>query len=567
MLTQSKPDHLSGVISILLIEDDEDDFLITQDLLEDIESCTYYLTWINTYDRALKSLPIFNDYDVILVDYYIGGNIGLELIKEATVRGVKPPLVIMTGLGDRERDVQAIQYGAADYLVKGRINADTLERSLRYAIERKRIELVLRENEERFRKIARQERIINHLSQHIHQSLNLNEILDKTVLEITSSLELEHSMILSYDIVQENQYSYEVLAESRSFLTTNLSKRQEPSIQNLLNSILSHIDRTLSPFSCCLLPHPALPLEVQSMQSTYIATQISHFDFTRVELNNKDHLFFPIVVAIPIINQDLNKNIVLLCEKWQNFCDVTQSWVEGCLELLGTVSNQLKVAIKQSQLYEQVKSSREQSEKLLLNVLPFRIANLLKKTRPGILAESFKSVGVLFADIVNFTEIFSDTSPQDMVTKLDLIFSEFDALSERYNVEKIKTIGDAYMAFSGIPNATLDYLTGLADMALNMQKVIQNFYQPNGEPFSLRIGLHTGEAVGGVIGRRKFIYDLWGDTVNVASRMESSGTAGQIQVTAVVYEALRPTHCLLPRGTIKIKGKGTMQTYWLIGRK
>ncbi len=220
-----------------------------------------------------------------------------------------------------------------------------------------------------------------------------------------------------------------------------------------------------------------------------------------------------------------------------------------------------------------LKAEQETSERLLLNILPRSIAEQLKTYQIGItqrdgrsfIADGFDDVTVLFADIVGFTELSSRTSPADIVALLNRIFSQFDALCDRYQVEKIKTIGDAYMVASGLPEARADHLEVLADLALAMQDRIDEFSQREGVTLAIRIGIHTGNVVAGVIGTKKFAYDLWGDTVNIASRMESQGLPGKIQVTETVYQRLRDRYCLEYRGEIAIKGKGTMNTYWLLG--
>jgi len=208
---------------------------------------------------------------------------------------------------------------------------------------------------------------------------------------------------------------------------------------------------------------------------------------------------------------------------------------------------------------------KENSEKLLLNILPQPIATRLKLTN-GTIADHFAEVTVLFADIVDFTHLSSELAPQSLVIMLNDIFSTFDALAEKHGLEKIKTIGDAYMVVGGLPEHRDDHAIAIAEMALDMQTAIAEFSQQHDRPFTMRIGINTGPVVAGVIGRKKFIYDLWGDTVNIASRMESSGMAGEIQVTQSTYQALKSTYQMESRGEIPIKGKGSMATYWLRDR-
>jgi len=215
---------------------------------------------------------------------------------------------------------------------------------------------------------------------------------------------------------------------------------------------------------------------------------------------------------------------------------------------------------------DELRQQRLMSERLLLNVLPQPIAERLKRGETNI-ADSFSAATVLFADIVNFTGLSSHIAPEELVGLLNRVFSVFDKLADRYHLEKIKTIGDAYMVVGGVPTAIPDHVEAIAAMALGMMRATNRFKTRNKQTIRLRIGIHTGPVVAGVIGSRKFTYDLWGDTVNVASRMESQGELGRIQVSEAVYEKLGDRFTFAPRQPIEIKGKGLMNTYWLLGKK
>jgi PAS domain S-box-containing protein len=219
---------------------------------------------------------------------------------------------------------------------------------------------------------------------------------------------------------------------------------------------------------------------------------------------------------------------------------------------------------KSKQAEEALRQEQEKSEKLLRNILPETIANKLKE-KQGIIAEQFNEVSILFADIVNFTSLSSRLKPIQIVNILNRIFSEFDELAEQLGLEKIKTIGDAYMVVAGLPIPRADHAQAIAQMALGMQAVITRFQSGLEENLQIRIGINTGVVVAGVIGTKKFIYDLWGDSVNVAYRMEAYGEPGKIQVTAAIYKRLKNEYLFEKRGTITVKGKGKMVTYWLIG--
>ncbi|MCA1993100.1 MAG: adenylate/guanylate cyclase domain-containing protein, partial [Coleofasciculus sp. S288] len=213
-----------------------------------------------------------------------------------------------------------------------------------------------------------------------------------------------------------------------------------------------------------------------------------------------------------------------------------------------------------------LREEQEKSDRLLLNILPEPIANRLKEGHSHI-ADGFTEVTILFADLVNFTLLSERISPTELVKLLNEIFSAFDRLTERHGLEKIKTIGDAYMVVGGIPEPRNDHAEAIAEMALDMQQEVAQFNAKHHAQLSIRIGINTGPVVAGVIGTKKFIYDLWGDAVNTASRMESHGIAGAIQVTDSTYHRLRDHYQFKERGVIQVKGKGEMATYLLVGRK
>ncbi|MDJ1176325.1 adenylate/guanylate cyclase domain-containing protein [Roseofilum capinflatum] len=215
------------------------------------------------------------------------------------------------------------------------------------------------------------------------------------------------------------------------------------------------------------------------------------------------------------------------------------------------------------QMFCRVHEEQEKSERLLLNILPEAIASQLRNGQSTI-ADGFTEVTILFADLVGFTELAERFSPSELVEFLNEIFSRFDALTQKHHLEKIKTIGDAYMVAGGIPMERSDHAEAIANMALEMQGAIEEFNHQSQEHFKIRIGINTGPVVAGVIGTKKFSYDLWGDAVNTASRMESHGLPGTIQVSQSTYEKLQGKYHFQERGEIPIKGKGLMKTYFLI---
>ena len=224
-----------------------------------------------------------------------------------------------------------------------------------------------------------------------------------------------------------------------------------------------------------------------------------------------------------------------------------------------------KLASKIETQTRAIEIERELSDRLLLNILPAAIAERLKRQETNI-ADGHADVTVMFADIVNFTHMSEEMSPNETVHLLNNIFSEFDLLAEKYALEKIKTIGDAYMVAGGLKKDSDGmYVDAMANMALDMQAFVVRYIAPNGEPLKLRIGMATGPIVAGVIGKRKFSYDLWGDTVNIASRVASEAQPGCIQADAVTYRRLHNRYRFDDVHPIQVKGKGVLQVYTLRG--
>ena len=215
---------------------------------------------------------------------------------------------------------------------------------------------------------------------------------------------------------------------------------------------------------------------------------------------------------------------------------------------------------------EVISAERSRYQELLVSILPRSIADRLQRGERRI-ADHFDESTVLFADIAGFTEVSAAHAPDEMVDHLNKIFDQFDTLVEKHEVEKIKTIGDAYMVAGGIPRERPNHTEAIANLALDMIEVAKLTIGPDAKPVQLRVGIHTGPLIAGVIGQSRFLYDLWGDTVNVASRMESLGEAGRIQVTEDVYRRLRGNYDFERRGEIDVKGKGSMATWYLTGRQ
>ena len=221
---------------------------------------------------------------------------------------------------------------------------------------------------------------------------------------------------------------------------------------------------------------------------------------------------------------------------------------------------------EKNRLFALLRGEQIKSENLLLNILPREIAAILKNESRTI-ADHYTDASILFADMVGFTPLSARLAPVEVVELLNEAFSYFDSLLDKYNVEKIRTIGDSYMVASGVPRRRADHAQALVYMALEMREFIATHTFRNGQRVSFRIGISSGPVIGGVIGKRKFVYDVWGDAVNVASRMESHGMSGTIQITRATYELIKDKFVCESRGTVDVKGKGEMEVWLVLSAK
>ena len=238
--------------------------------------------------------------------------------------------------------------------------------------------------------------------------------------------------------------------------------------------------------------------------------------------------------------------------------------VSACVMTVATVWYALR-EIRRAQ--EAMEVEYDRSEALLANILPESVADRLKDPGRNIIADKYDDASVLFADIAGFTERASDIAPDKLIRFLDRFYSDFDALVDKHGLEKIKVSGDSYMVVSGVPQPRSDHVEALADLALDMAETAKGLRDSRGNVLPLRIGLASGPVVAGVVGSRRFFYDVWGDAVNVASRMESTDSVGRIQVPEDVYQRLKNDFVLQERGAVAVKGKGVMRTWYLVGRK
>lgn len=262
------------------------------------------------------------------------------------------------------------------------------------------------------------------------------------------------------------------------------------------------------------------------------------------------------VVAQPYLN--LHNNIPLT---WQTIIAAFNA-----INIGGMVFGALTLFVLQKEVaFRLLNLEKGKSESLLLNILPKDIADFLKN-EPKVFADQYEQTSILFADVVDFTTLSSGMRPIELVEILNQVFSHFDDLVDKYGLEKIKTIGDCYMVASGIPRSRTDHAQAIASLALDMLHYVEK-NQVGGKAISLRIGINSGPVVAGVIGRKKFIYDLWGDAVNVASRMESSGKAGAIQITKSTYDLIKEDFVCEPQAKVNVKGKGETEVWHLKGSR
>lgn len=327
---------------------------------------------------------------------------------------------------------------------------------------------------------------------------------------------------------------------------------------------------------------------LEAMGMTYDTAENGKIALEKMESDDYDVVLLdikmPVMDGIEVLkriksNGRINHIPVIVISSDSEFSRVIECIEMGALDYLTKPFNSvlLKARLKSSliskDLYEQqqiylqmIKEEQRKLELLLFNMLPFHAALRLKNGDTAI-ADVYEDVSVLFIDIVGFTKYASTLNAQNIVDKLNSLFTEFDKMVQEFDLEKIKTIGDSYMIAGGIPNPSENHLEKMASLGLRALQMVEKYQKNDWPELKVRIGIHTGPLIGGVIGKNKFTYDLWGDTVNIASRMESHGIEGKIQISEEVYEKLKSSYNIEYRGVIEVKGKGAMRVYILNGAK
>jgi len=463
------------------------------------------------------------------------------------------PVIFISALDDLEAKLKSFQEGGIDYITKPFQSEEVLAR-IETQLKVRQLQTQLTQQNMQLRQIAERERLLSQISQRIRQSLKLKEILATTVEEVRAFLQVDRVAIARLNpnntvtIVEES-----VSCQTLSILNLKIA---DPDFQQ------TYIERSPEIHALEDIEHSDLPPALISL-------------WTRLQV--RANLVVPLLQIKPMEMERQDGNLAThrreATSDFQvyglliaNQCSQVREWPQSEINLLKQLSIQIGIALQQGKLYAKLSYQQEKTESLLLNILPSSIAQRLKQN-PQIIADSFDPVSVMFVDIVGFTNLSSQISALKLVKLLNQIFSGFDSLAEQHRLEKIKTIGDAYTVVGGLSIPNENHLRAIADMALDIQQDIGQFQTSHGQTFPIRIGINSGPVVAGVIGSNKFTYDLWGDTVNVASRMESTGIPGYIQVTDIIYQQLKNQYEFEPRGLIDVKGKGEMMTYWLKSKK
>jgi|AGSF01.1.fsa_nt_gi Adenylate cyclase, family 3 (some proteins contain HAMP domain) len=541
-------DHYQA--DILVVDDTPDNLRL---LIRILQKQGYKVRPVTNGLSALEAIQS-SPPDLILLDIMMPDLDGYELCQKlkAEPQFSQIPIIFLSALEEGINKAKAFEVGGADYITKPFQMKEVLARvSNQLAVRSLQIQL-----QEKNQKLTEQ-------NVQLHQ-----EIAERRQVEMETRLLLRATQAISKSEDFESAIDL-ILRLICETIEWNLGEAWIPSsdgqfLKCALGSYAS--DLSFSEFrqtSCQLIFQPGVGMPGRiwlGQQSEWIDDVSTAPEQVFLRSQIAANVGLKAAFGVPILAENQVLAVLIF------YRDKNLECQPRLLELVSAVATQLGALIQRKQAEESLRLQQKQTERLLLNILPKPIAERLQKEQK-LIADHFDEVSVLFADLVGFTEFSARKTPTQLVEILNGIFCEFDRLSESHGLEKIKTIGDAYMVVGGLPTAREDHGRAIALLALEMQSALTQFNLKIGESFQLRIGIHSGSVVAGIIGISKFSYDLWGDTVNVASRMESNGMPGKIQVTGATYERLKEQFIFEERGIIEVKGKGKMLTYWLIGEE
>jgi PAS domain S-box-containing protein len=509
---------MEEAIRVLLVEDDQEYAATLMEVCSGSGSGHFAMSHASRCDTALGLLAR-ERFDLIVLDLGLPDGSGLNVFRRIQACAPSVPVVVLTGADDDRLALEAARQGAQDYLVKSQVDMQMLARAMRQAIERKRVERALREREEFFRLISESMTdmvaVLDRDGRRLFNSPSYRAVLnDPARLYGTSSFDEIHP--------DDRGRMKQVFEET---VATGVGQRAEY--------------RFL---------HPNGEVRFVESQGSVIKDEAGN------------------VSKVVVVSRDVTERRRIEDEIRRLNQTLEQRVAERTTQLAEANGDLQTEVAERRQIEAALRVEQENAERLLLNILPKPIADRLKNGERTI-ADHFPDVTVMFTDLAGFTTLSSRMAPAEIVHLLNGIFSAFDGLAGRHGLEKIKTIGDAYMVVGGLPEPRGDSAVSVAEMALDACQAIDEFNRANGTGFKMRVGINTGPVVAGVIGVRKFSYDLWGATVNLASRMQSLAPAGGILVSAPTRERLRDHFEFGERGVMHVKGYGEMPTYLLMGRK
>ncbi len=535
---------------ILVVDDTPDNLRL---LIRILQKQGYKVRPVTNGFSALEAIQSSRP-DLILLDIMMPDISGYEICQKLKSDPdlMEIPIIFLSALEDGLNKAKAFEVGGSDYITKpfqvkevlARVNNQLMVRSLQMQLQGKNHKL-MEQNDRLQEEIAERQQVEmeTHLLLKATQSISKSEDFDSAIDVILSLICETLEWNLAEAWIPDTDGQILKCARGKYESDLSFSEFRQTSLQLKFS------------------PGMGMPGRIFISQQPEWIEDVSKVDesiFRRFE--SAGNVGLKAAFGLPILADDQVLAVVIF------YCDKSLECQPRLLELFSAVATQLGSLIKRKQAESALRWQQKQTEKLLLNILPKPIALRLQKEQK-LIADHFDEVSVLFADLVGFTEFSAHKSPTQLVEILNGIFSEFDRLSESRGLEKIKTIGDAYMVVGGLPTPREDHGEAIALLALEMQAALTQFNLKIGESFQLRIGMHSGSVVAGIIGISKFSYDLWGDTVNVASRMESNGWPGKIQVAATTYERLKDKFVFEERGIVEVKGKGKMLTYWLLEKR